>query len=62
VVLEVTITPDGHIEKIKPVEGHPLLLAAAMDAVKRWEYQATLLNGNPVTVLTLVTVPFELNP
>jgi periplasmic protein TonB len=41
--------------------GHPLLVPAAMDAVKQWVYQPTLLNGTPVEVVTQVEVNFDLN-
>jgi periplasmic protein TonB len=34
------------------VSGHPLLVPAAVEAVKQWVYKPTLLNGNPVSVLT----------
>ncbi len=39
---------------------HPGLAQAALDAVKQWRYQPTLLNGQPVEVLTTVTIAFEL--
>jgi protein TonB len=42
------------------LEGHPLLAAAAMDAVRQWQYQTTLLNGDPVEVLTQVDINFTL--
>jgi protein TonB len=41
--------------------GHAVLAAAALDAVKRWVYQPTLLNGNPVEVATTVEVNFTLS-
>ena len=60
VQLEVTIGEDGRVESVVPKDGHPLLAAAAADAVKQWVYQPTLLNQRPVTVITTVTVPFHL--
>jgi protein TonB len=42
------------------VSGHPLLIPAALEAVKQWEYNPTLLNGQPVEVFTEVSVPFVL--
>ena len=39
---------------------HPLLVAAASDAVRQWVYKPTLLNGEPVEVLTQVDVNFSL--
>jgi protein TonB len=40
--------------------GHPLLVPAALEAVKQWVYQPTLLNGQPVEVVTQVEVSFAL--
>jgi TonB family protein len=36
------------------------LAGAAMDAVKQWHYQPTLLNGEPVEVVTTIAVTFRL--
>jgi protein TonB len=41
--------------------GHPLLVQAALDAVRQWRYQPTLLNGEPVEVDTTIDVVFSLN-
>ena len=61
VTLEVTIGEDGHVESVKPLDGHPLLAAAAQDAVKQWLYQPTMLNQQPVTVLSTVSLSFDPN-
>ncbi len=61
VTLDITIAEDGHVQSALPKAGHPLLVPAAVDAVKQWVYQQTLLNGQPITVLTTVTVPFSLH-
>jgi TonB family protein len=61
VTLEVTIGPDGHVDNVKPLDGHPLLAAAAQDAVKQWVYQPTLLQEKSATVVTTVTLTFDLN-
>ena len=42
------------------LSGHPLLVKAAIEAVARWRYQPTLLNGEPVEVLTDIDVNFYL--
>ncbi len=57
-----TIGPDGRVENLQLVRGHPLLVNAAKTAVLQWTYRPTLLNGNPVTVITNVVVPFQLPP
>jgi len=59
--LEAIIGRDGTIQNLKVLEGHPLLVKAAVEAVERWRYQPTLLNGEPVDVLTEIDVNFNLN-
>jgi len=60
VVLHAIIDKDGHVSQLEVVSGHPLLVQAAMDAVKNWRYQPTLLNGDAVEVDTTITVNFNL--
>jgi TonB family protein len=60
VVLDVTIGTDGHVLTADPRDGNAVLATAAVEAVKQWVYQPTLLNGEPVGVRTTVTVPFKL--
>jgi len=60
VVMEAVISKEGSIESLRVVTGHPLLNQAALDAVKQWKYRPTLLNGEPVEVITTVTVMFNL--
>ena len=60
VVFEAVIGKDGTIEDLKVLKGHPLLVKAALDAVRQWRYQPTLLNGEPVEVMTEITVSFRL--
>jgi protein TonB len=56
-----TIGKDGAIARLQLVSGHPLLVQAALEAVKQWTYQPTLLNGQPVEVITTIDVMFRLN-
>lgn len=51
---------DGRIQNLTLVSGHALLVQAAQDAVKQWVYQPTLLNGEPVEVVTQIDVNFTL--
>ncbi|MCL4795790.1 MAG: TonB family protein [Bryobacteraceae bacterium] len=60
VVLAALIGPDGRIRNLRVISGHPLLTQAALDAVRHWRYQPTLLNGDPVEVDTTVEVRFVL--
>ena len=61
VVLEAVISKQGSVENLRVISGHPLLIQAALDAVKQWKYKPTLLNGEPVEVVTTVTVNFNLS-
>jgi protein TonB len=60
VIIEATIGPTGKVQDAKVIRSIPLLDAAALDAVKQWEYSPTLLNGVPVPVIMTVTVNFTL--
>jgi len=61
VQLQATIGKDGTVQNLEVISGHPLLVPAALEAVKQWVYQTTLLNGNPVEVLTQIDVNFTLS-
>jgi TonB family protein len=56
----VIIGKDGRFANIQLVSGHPLLVQAAKDALEQYVYKPTLLNGQPVEVVTQVDVPFTL--
>lgn len=58
--LAAVISKGGTIEDLHLISGPPLLVKAAMDAVSRWRYQPTLLNGEPVDVDTEIDVNFTL--
>ncbi|HYA62053.1 MAG TPA: energy transducer TonB [Candidatus Sulfotelmatobacter sp.] len=61
VVIDAIIDEHGDVVEMKVVSGPPLLIQAAMDAVRRWKYQPTYLNEEPVPVQLNVTVTFRLN-
>src|SRR5205823_2105748 len=58
VVLEAEISREGTVENVTVVSGDPQLAQAARDAVKQWRYKPTLLNGEPVPIVTIVNVSF----
>lgn len=60
VVLFATISTAGAIENLRVLSGHPLLVGAAIDAVKQWRYRPYILNGEPIEVETEITVNFVL--
>jgi len=59
--LTAVISKDGTIQNLQVISGHPLLVPAAMEAVKQWIYKPTLLNNEPVEVITQVDVNFTLS-
>jgi periplasmic protein TonB len=60
VKLHAIIGKNGTVEQLQVISGHPLLVQSALDAVKQWRYQPTLLNGEPVEVDTEIDVIFSL--
>jgi len=60
VVLKAIIDKAGNIQDLQLVSGHPMLVPAAIEAVRQWHYKPYLLNGQPVEVETTVTVIFML--
>ena len=60
VLLSAVISREGVIENLQVLRGHPLLVAAAIEAVRQWRYRPYYLNGDPVEVSTQITVRFVL--
>jgi len=60
VELEGIIGTDGRIRDLHALSGNPLLVPAALEAVRQWVYEPTLLNGKPVEVIAPITVIFRL--
>lgn len=60
VKLEAIITTAGLIRSLKVLEGHELLRASAVEAVRQWRYRPTRLNGKEVEVRTRIDVVFQL--
>lgn len=61
VKLHALIARDGSIQSLSLISGPPLLVQAAVDAVRRWKYRPYMLNGQEVEVETLITVSFKKN-
>jgi protein TonB len=60
VELEGIIGTDGRIRDLHALSGNPLLVPAAVEAVRQWIYTPTLLDGKPVEVIGPITVIFRL--
>jgi len=60
VVLQALISREGAIENLRVLAGHPMLVPAAIEAVRQWRYRPYVLNNEPVEVETQITVNFSL--
>ena len=60
VVLQAVISKQGIIENLRVLSGHPMLVPAAIEAVRQWRYRPYVLNNEPVEVETQITVNFGL--
>ena len=60
VILQAVIDEKGSVRELRVLRGHPLLDDAAMQAVAKWQFTPTLLNGTAVPVVMTVTVTFSL--
>jgi TonB family protein len=58
--LHAFIGKDGRVRELRVVDGDPGLAHAALNAVRKWRYKPTLLEGNPVEVDTTISVVFTL--
>jgi periplasmic protein TonB len=58
--LEGVISRDGRVVNLQVISGHPLLINAAVEAVRQWVYRPTLLNGQAVEVIAPIDVHFTL--
>jgi protein TonB len=60
VVLQAVISRRGMIENLRVLSGHPMLVPAAVEAVRQWRYRPYILNNEAVEVETQITVNFSL--
>lgn len=61
VSLLAVIGKDGTVKSLDLISGEPILAASALEAVRQWVYQPTLLNGQPVEVQTVIDVNYTLS-
>jgi protein TonB len=61
VLLDADITESGMLENVTVIDGHPMLIPAAVDAVRKWRYAPATLDGVPVRSSLRVTVRFRLD-
>ena len=61
VVLRAVVNREGTIQDLQVISGHPLLVQAAINAVRQWRYRPYFLNDQPVEVETQIMVNFSLS-
>jgi protein TonB len=59
VIIHVLIDKKGHVDKVRTMTGHPMLVDAAMAAAKQWQYEPFYLNGKPIEVETNILFKFH---
>jgi periplasmic protein TonB len=58
--IDAVLDEQGNVIEMKVVSGPPLLYQAALDALKKWKYEPTYLNDQPIAVQMIVTITFQL--
>jgi TonB family protein len=61
VVVKTTIDEKGSVVNMQIVSGPALLRGAALAALRRWKYEPSTLNGQPISIQVLVTMKFSGN-
>jgi protein TonB len=61
VIIEATVNERGRVVNATLLQGLPMLTEAALEAVKKWTYTPTLVNGIPTPIIMTVTVHFRLS-
>ena len=61
VVLRIGVSGEGRVTDLKVLDGPPILVRAAVDAVQQWQYRAWKMNGRPAAVVTTLIVSFRLH-
>ena len=60
VVIEALVDEQGRVADARVVTSLPMLDEAALASAKQWEFTTTLLNGEPVPVLVMIELDFNL--
>jgi TonB family protein len=61
VVVKTTIDQKGNVVNMQVVSGPAMLRGPALSALRRWRYEPSTLNGQPISVQMLVTIKFSSN-
>jgi TonB family protein len=58
--LRVVVGTDGTVRSVSPLDGPPLLLAAAIDATRQFHYKPAIFNGQPIETIQTIDISFKL--
>jgi periplasmic protein TonB len=61
VVLRLLIDKEGGVNRVEVLQGDPLLVPAARDAVQQWRYQPSTIGGAPAEAEISASVTFQLH-
>ena len=61
VTLNAIVSTEGTLQEIRVVSGHPLLVEAALDCVRKWRYRPGTLNEQAIEMPLTIRVVFVLN-
>lgn len=61
VSIDAVIDSEGNVVEMQVISGAPLLIPAALEAVRQWKYEPTYLNDQPIAVQLIVKVTFQLS-
>jgi len=56
--MEALIDEHGVVKNLKVLSGHPILAAAAKNAVLKWKYKAATLNDRPIATSVVIQISF----
>ena len=56
--MEAQIDEHGVVRNLKVLSGHPILAAAAKNAVLKWKYRSATLNGQPIATSVVIQISF----
>jgi TonB family protein len=59
VVVEIHVSPTGHVTSTRVISGHPLLVQAALTAVRQWIYEPFTFDGVPIEIVSTAVVSFS---
>jgi protein TonB len=59
--MRAVVTKTGELRGIEVLKGDPLLVPAALDAVRQWRYSPCLLNAEPVEWVASFQIDFNLS-